>query len=54
MGVSAMESVTDRLRAVFDLCDSERKGYITVDHFIDLAKEHFGASCGNGNDVRTL
>lgn len=32
---------TDQLRGVFDLCDVDRKGFITVDHFIELAKAHF-------------
>ncbi len=33
----------EKLRAVFDLFDTEKRGYITVDHFVDLAREHFGA-----------
>ena len=32
-----------RLRAVFDICDPDKKGFITVDHFVNLAREHFGA-----------
>ena len=38
------EDYTDRLRPVFDLCDSEKQGCISVGHFISLAKEHFGAN----------
>lgn len=34
---------TDKLHDVFDLCDVEKKGYISVEHFVSLAKEHFGA-----------
>ena len=37
------DNYVERLRAVFDLCDSEKKGYITVAHFVDLALEHFEA-----------
>ena len=37
------ESYTEKFRDVFDLCDTEQKGYISVQHFIDLAKENFGA-----------
>ena len=33
----------DKLRSVFDICDQSRQGYITVEHFAGLAKEHFGA-----------
>ncbi|XP_069124898.1 uncharacterized protein [Argopecten irradians] len=32
-----------KLQSVFDVCDVEKEGYITVDHFRNLAKEHFGA-----------
>lgn len=43
---------TDRLRDVFDLCDSEGRGYISVDYLIDLAKEHFGSGDWNsGQEV---
>ena len=37
------EEYLDRLRAVFELFDTEKRGFITVDHFVDLAQEHFGA-----------
>ena len=33
----------DRFRAIFDLCDEDKDGYIDVDHFKELAKDHFGA-----------
>ena len=33
---------SEKLRDVFDLCDVEGKGYISVDHFIHLAKDNFG------------
>ena len=39
----------DRLRAVFDVCDDRKEGFISVDHFVNLAKEHFGA---DGGEVR--
>ncbi|XP_033745086.1 LOW QUALITY PROTEIN: LLGL scribble cell polarity complex component 2-like [Pecten maximus] len=32
-----------KLQSVFDVCDVQKEGYITVDHFKNLAKEHFGA-----------
>ncbi|KAL8593318.1 hypothetical protein ACOMHN_009971 [Nucella lapillus] len=37
------QSSTDRYRAIFDLVDNDDDGYIDVDHFKDLAKDHFGA-----------
>lgn len=45
---------TDKIKGVFDVCDSEGTGYITVDHLKSLAKEHFGADneevkCENTN-----
>lgn len=36
------EDVLEKLRTVFNVCDERNEGYITVDHFKDLAKEHFG------------
>lgn len=39
-----------KLRSVFDVCDVKREGYITVDHFKNLAKEHFGA---DSDEVRS-
>ncbi|KAK7111662.1 rab11 family-interacting protein 4B-like isoform X1 [Littorina saxatilis] len=33
----------DRFRAIFDLCDDDKDGYIDVEHFKGLAKDHFGA-----------
>lgn len=36
------EDVLERLKSVFDVCDERKEGYITVGHFKDLAKEHFG------------
>ncbi|KAJ8318956.1 hypothetical protein KUTeg_004047 [Tegillarca granosa] len=35
--------VLEKLRTVFDVCDDQKEGYITTDHFKNLAKEHFGA-----------
>jgi len=32
---------TRRLRDVFDLCDVDRRGCISIDHFVQLANEHF-------------
>ena len=32
-----------KLRKVFEICDQKKQGYISVEHFADLAKEHFGA-----------
>ena len=44
------EDYIERLRAVFDLCDIAQQGYISVEHFQELAKEHFGAT--EGEQVR--
>ena len=33
----------EKLRAVFEVFDIEKRGFITVDHFVDLAREHFAA-----------
>lgn len=38
-----IEDYVEKLRAVFDICDTEKKGYISVDHFVNLALEHFEA-----------
>lgn len=43
----------DRFRAIFDLCDEDKDGYIDVDHFKELAKDHFGAE-GLDLEVRPL
>ena len=37
------DDYVDKLRAVFDLCDTKKQNFISVQHFIELAKEHFGA-----------
>ncbi|XP_052267224.1 rab11 family-interacting protein 4A-like isoform X2 [Dreissena polymorpha] len=34
---------TEKIKGVFDVCDTEGTGFITVDHLKSLAKEHFGA-----------
>ena len=34
---------SDRIKSVFDVCDSDGSGYITVDHLKELARDHFGA-----------
>jgi Ca2+-binding EF-hand superfamily protein len=39
----------DKLRTVFSVCDVHNEGYITVDHFKNLAKEHFSA--GSSDEV---
>lgn len=31
-----------KLEAIFDVCDENNQGYITIDRFKTLAKEHFG------------
>lgn len=36
------EDVRDKLRDIFDVCDEDKEGFITIDHFKNLAKEHFG------------
>ena len=36
-------NASERLRPVFDICDLDKKGFITVEHFANLAREHFGA-----------
>ena len=37
------EEYLEKLRAVFEVFDTEKRGFITVDHFLGLAREHFGA-----------
>ena len=44
----------DRLRAVFDLCDIAQQGYISVQHFQELAKEHFGAGESGEEVINSL
>ncbi|CAH1794886.1 unnamed protein product [Owenia fusiformis] len=41
------DEYVDQLRTVFNVCDVEKKGFISVDHFVNLASEHFGDSEGN-------
>lgn len=36
------EDVRDKLREIFNVCDENQEGFITIDHFKNLAKEHFG------------
>lgn len=43
------DEFTKRLRAVFNLCDTEHRGFISVDYFVDLAKEHFGSGDWNSS-----
>ena len=38
-----LQDSNDRYKAIFDLCDDDHDGYIDVDHFKELAKDHFGA-----------
>jgi len=33
--------LSERLREVFDVCDTEKCGLISVSHLVDLAREHF-------------
>ena len=41
---TAMEvEFSERIKSVFDVCDSDGSGYITVDHLKELARDHFGA-----------
>jgi len=42
--MDAAEGYTRRLRDVFDVCDVDKRGYISIDHFVKLANEHFGTS----------
>ena len=37
----------NKLQTVFDVCDVNKEGHITTEHFKGLAKEHFGASSGD-------
>lgn len=41
-GINMEEDVLEKLRTVFNVCDERNEGYISVEHFKDLAKEHFG------------
>jgi len=42
--MDAEDDYIRRLRDVFDLCDVDKIGYISIDHFVQLANEHFGTS----------
>jgi len=42
--MDVVDDYTRRLRDVFDLCDVDNRGYISIDHFVQLANEHFGTS----------
>jgi len=42
--MDSADDYTRRLRDVFDLCDVDKRGYISIDHFVQLANEHFGTS----------
>ena len=42
--MDAADDYSRRLRDVFDLCDIDKRGYISIDHFVQLANEHFGTS----------
>jgi len=42
--MDAADDYTRRLRDVFDLCDKDKIGYISIDHFVQLADQHYGAS----------
>ena len=45
LGIPVMaEDGSERLQAVFDMFDTEGCGYISVNHFVQLAAEHFGSS----------
>ena len=37
------EEYLEKLRAVFEVFDTEKKGFISVERFVQLAGEHFGA-----------
>jgi len=54
--VSTFDDESEKLRSVFDVLDSERTGYISVERFIDVASEHFCNSewDANGHEVREL
>lgn len=41
-GKNMEEDVLERLRTVFNVCDERNEGYISTEHFKELAKEHFG------------
>lgn len=38
-----LQNDSERFKAIFDLCDEDKDGYIDVIHFTELAKDHFGA-----------
>lgn len=33
----------DKFKQIFDLCDLDKDGFIDVQHFTELAQDHFGA-----------
>ena len=42
--MDAEDDYARRLRDVFDLCDVDKSDLISIDHFVQLANEHFGTS----------
>jgi Ca2+-binding EF-hand superfamily protein len=47
---------TEKLKSVFDLLDSEKTGFISVERFIEVAAEHFCNSDwdSTAHEVRTV
>ena len=37
-------SADNRIKEIFDLCDVDKDGFIDVNHFQELAQDHFGAA----------
>ena len=55
MDMETSDNHMEKLRAVFDLCDVQKQGFISVNHFRELATEHFGAGGGDaGLEVRMV
>jgi len=42
--MDSTDDYTRRLKDVFDVCDIDKRGYISIDHFVQLANQHFGTS----------
>ncbi|XP_074649264.1 rab11 family-interacting protein 4B-like isoform X2 [Tubulanus polymorphus] len=49
-----MQENEEKLRAVFNLCDPQAKGYVTVDSFLELCKEHFGTEESDEQELQQL
>ncbi|ESN91309.1 hypothetical protein HELRODRAFT_165319 [Helobdella robusta] len=48
------ESLAARLKEVFEIVDEQKNGFISLDHFLELAKEFTSSNGHNNNAKRRL